>query len=200
MLRSHGRISYQHSDTDMETILTDMNELRENGVDGFVFGALTSDRNIDIERCQKVISNANGLPVTFHRAFDMTVPSMKFENVLKIVNCGFTRILTSGFAETAEIGVDELVAIQQYITEKRFDLVLMPGCGVSVKNAEQILQMTGCKEFHASAKVKIFEKMPKNEADTVTISKEIENSSYSVTDKYIVKQLVAIGKMYIQQS
>lgn len=198
MLRPHGRVSHQISDTDLETILTDMNALRENGVDGFVFGALTPNRDIDIEKCNEIIQNAHGLPVTFHRAFDMTVPSKKFENVEQIASCGFSRILSSGFYETAELGVDELAAIQEYILENRLDLILMPGCGVTVTNAEQILENTRCKEFHASAKVKVVEEIPKNFEDTRAISKEIENNAYSITDKSIVEQLVAIGKTYLE--
>lgn len=67
MLRPHGKISYQHSDTDMEILEADINLLIENGADGFVFGALTHDRDIDIDRCQQIIELASGRPVTFHR-------------------------------------------------------------------------------------------------------------------------------------
>lgn len=193
MLRPHCRISFQMSDTDMETILTDMKALREYGVDGFVFGALTATRDIDIERCEQVITNADGLPVTFHRAFDMTVPVMRFKNIEKIACCGFQRILTSGFAETAELGLVYLTEMQQYILDKKLNLSLMPGCGITVNNAEPILRTTGCKEFHASAKVRIIENIPKVMSDTSAILKEIQQNSYSHTDREIVKQLVAIG-------
>lgn len=195
MLRPHGRISYEISETDLETILTDMDGLRDNGVDGFVFGALTSDRNIDVEKCKTVIKHANGLPVTFHRAFDMTIPTEKFENVKRIAECGFSRILTSGFSETAELGANVLADIQRFILDNKLNLILMPGCGVTIKNAEYILETTGCKEFHASAKVKVVEELVKNPGDTKAISKEIENNSYSVTDREIVRQLVSISKM-----
>lgn len=67
MLRPHGRISYQHTDTDIQILKTDISLLIDNGADGFVFGALTSDRDIDVGRCQQVIELARGLPVTFHR-------------------------------------------------------------------------------------------------------------------------------------
>lgn len=184
------------SDTDMETILTDMKVLREYGVDGFVFGALTETRDIDIEKCEQVIENADGLPVTFHRAFDMTVPAMRIENIENIASCGFQRILTSGFGETAEHGLVYLTEMQQYILVKNLNLSLMPGCGVTVNNAETILRTTGCKEFHASAKVRVFENIPKAMTDTNAILKEIEQNSYSHTDREIVKQLVYIGKMY----
>lgn len=196
MLRPHCRISFRMSDTDMETILTDMKVLHEYGVDGFVFGALTPTRDIDIEKCEQVIKNADGLSVTFHRAFDMTVPAMRFENIEKITSCGFQRILTSGFAETSELGLLYLTEMQQYILDKKLNLCLMPGCGVTVNNAEQILRTTGCKEFHASAKNRRVENIPNNMTDTNAILKEIEQNSYSQTDREIVKQLVAIGKMY----
>lgn len=197
MLRPHGKISYQHSDIDMEIIKKDMVSLIENGVDGFVFGALTADRDIDVKKCRQVIDNAFGLPVTFHRAFDMTIPAMKKQNVDKIAECEFSRILTSGFAETAELGIDALTEIRKYIAEKGYKLILMPGCGVSIKNAESILKVSGCKEFHASAKIKLIERIIYHESDTTAIRKDIENNSYAMTDRETVQQLVAIGKMYL---
>lgn len=199
MLRTHGRISYQHTDTDMEIIKKDMANLIAEGVDGFVFGALNADRDIDVNKCQQVIAEAQGLPVTFHRAFDMTIPDAKYQNVDKIVDCGFARILSSGLAEAAELGLQTLVDIQKYITEKNYDLILLPGCGVTTKNAETILQSTGCKEFHASAKTQAHESIPSHQSDTIAIKKEIEHNAYSVTDRAIVEQLVNIGKMYLKQ-
>lgn len=196
MLRPHGKISYLHTDIDMDIIKEDMKPLIEAGVDGFVFGALTSDRNIDVNQCRKVINNARGLPVTFHRAFDMSIPTMKLQNVDKIIECGFARILSSGFATTAELGIEALTEIQKYITEKRYNLILMPGCGVTIKNAEYILQTTGCKEFHASGKIKVTETIPSHGSDTSAIKSERDGNSYAITDHKIVEQLVSIGKMH----
>lgn len=195
MLRPHNKISYQISDTDLEAIITDMDLMKENSVDGFVFGALTAERDIDVEKCQKIIENANGLPVTFHRAFDMTLPSKKLDNIDKIISCGFTRILSSGFAETAEFGIENLVEMQQYITDQSLNIILMPGCGVTIRNANKILCTTDCKEFHASAKTKIVEDIPHFESDTAAISKEIDSNSYFLTDIAAVRKLAAIGKL-----
>lgn len=199
MLRTHGRISYQHTDIDMEIIKTDMTNLIAEGVDGFVFGALNADRGIDVDKCRLIIAEAHGLPVTFHRAFDMTIPDALYQNIDKIAECGFARILSSGLAETAELGLQTLVDIQKYIAEKSYDLILLPGCGVTTKNAETILQSTGCKEFHASAKNKVHENIPSDQSDTIAIKKEIERNAYSVTDRAIVEQLVNIGKMYLKE-
>lgn len=197
MLRSHCRISYQHTEIDMEIIKEDMAALMQCGVDGFVFGALTYDRDIDVKKCRQVIENAHGLPVTFHRAFDMTTPAFKFQNIDKIAECGFSRVLSSGFADNAEQGAQVLAEIGKYINEKRYNLILMPGCGVTTKNAAFILQTTGCKEFHASAKQKCIEKITTHESDTSTIKTDIENNSFVITDCAIVQELVAIGKTYL---
>lgn len=196
MLRPHGRISYQHTDIDMEIIKTDIQLLIAGGADGFVFGALTADRDIDIERCRQVVELARGLPVTFHRAFDMTIPMNKLQNIDKIADCGFKRLLSSGLAETAEKGIDALTEINKYIAEKGYNLILMPGCGVTVKNAENILQTSGCKEFHSSGKTKVVESIPSYPSDTISIKKDIENNAYAVTCRETVQQLVNIGKMY----
>lgn len=84
----------------------------------------------------------------------MSVPSLKFQNIDKIAQCGFQRILSSGFADTAESGIDALTEVRKYIEKKEYNLILMPGCGISIENADSILQLTGVKEFHASAKRK----------------------------------------------
>lgn len=160
MLRPHGKISYQHSDTDMEIIREDMEALIANDVDGFVFGALTADRDIDVDKCRQVVEHARGLPVTFHRAFDMTVPENINRNLDSIAQCGFSRLLTSGLAETAEIGIETITKIKKYVDEKHYNVIIMPGCGITTKNAEHILQTSGCKEFHASAKIKATESIP----------------------------------------
>lgn len=196
MLRPHGHISYIHTDVDMEIIKEDMQALIESGVDGFVFGALTADRHIDANKCRQVVKNARGLPVTFHRAFDMSIPAKKEETIDKIAECGFKRILSSGFAETAEVGINTLAEMKKYISEKGYDLLVMPGCGVTPTNAEQILQTSECKEFHASAKVKLNECIPSHPSDSTAISREIDNNSYAETSAEIVKKLANHGKMY----
>lgn len=198
MLRPNNKISYQLTDTEMEIILDDMSQFRENGVNGFVFGALTLNRQVDIGKCEQIIKHSDGLPVTFHRAFDMTIPSQKCENLGKINKCGFSRLLTSGFGETAELGLNNLVAVNEYVQEQAMNLQVMPGCGINVNNAEKILKsLKNCKEFHASAKTCVSEDMPIDESDTVAIKNEIYTYSFSVSDRRTVKRLVELGKQFL---
>lgn len=132
MLRPHNKISYEHSAADMECIIDDMESFYKNGVDGFVFGSLTPKRDIDVDNCKLIMANSHGMPVTFHRAFDMSVPSKRFESLQRISDCGFSRLLTSGFAETAEIGVDLLKQLNEFVIENKLAVEIMPGCGVTI--------------------------------------------------------------------
>lgn len=130
-------------------------------------------------------------------AFDMSIPANKLQSIDKIAQCGFSRILSSGLAESADKGLDNLTAMNKYIAERNYNLILMPGCGVTSKNADRILQTSGCKEFHASAKSKIVENIPSHASDTEFIKNDVTNNSYSVTDREIVERLVNIGKSYL---
>lgn len=197
MLRPNNKISYRLTDTDMETIIADMYQFHNNNVDGFVFGALTANRKIDEEKCNEIIVNAGGLPVTFHRAFDMTIPAMKFENIDILRSYCFDRILTSGFAETAEQGLETIVELKNYSDDK--PIRILPGCGVNVRNARKILEATQCDEFHASCKTNIPDRMTLSTSDTVAIEKCIQNNSFMMTDKDTVGRLVAIGREFIKK-
>lgn len=199
MLRPHNKISYRLCDVDMEIVLADLEAFKEAGADGFVFGALTEDREIDEEACRKVLQNSNNLPVTFHRAFDMTYPPNSRQNLEKIARLGFKRVLTSGFSETAELGMDELIDMNDCITGESLDLILMPGCGITVDNIEEIMLNTGAKEVHASGKASFAEIIPKlPDGDTFAIEKAIETNAYFITDVDFVKELVLIAKSVVQ--
>lgn len=174
MLRPTNKNDYIVTDDEMEIIRTDLELLHENGADGFVFGALTIDRQIDIAKCNEIVGIAHDLPVTFHRAFDETRPEDKEMNLNILQDAGFSRVLTSGYAATAERGLTELIELCT-IAEK---LIIMPGCGVNEKNVNDILSETKCREFHASAKIR-------------------KSRTFFVTDENQVKLLVDIGKNFL---
>lgn len=174
MLRPTNRNDYIVTDDEMEIVRLDMELLRQNGADGFVFGALTDDRRIDVAKCNEIVGNANDMPVTFHRAFDETRPEEKGTNLKVIQDAGFSRILTSGYAETAERGLAELSELCS-LAER---LTIMPGCGITDKNANEILTETKSREFHASARVR-------------------KSRTLFVADEKQVKLLVDIGRNYM---
>src|SRR5947209_7892946 len=71
------------------------------GADGLVCGFLTPEGGVDAGRCRRFLSGraGRGRQMVFHRAFDVVAdPRAALE---RIIDLGFTRILTSGRAPNA---------------------------------------------------------------------------------------------------
>lgn len=175
---------FVYSQLEMDCVLEDMKNLHANGVDGFVFGALTIDKKIDEHCCSLVKQHSNSLPLTFHRAIDITDPLLLAENVAKIESLGFSRVLTSGLKSTAELGIENITKMQQY---SKGGIIVMPGAGVNLNNVEMILTATGCKEFHSSASIKVVD----------GVQEDINFGKIMVTDADIVQNFVKIGKQFL---
>lgn len=72
---------------------------RELGADGIVIGGLCRDNTIDLDLVRMLVETARELPVTFHRAFDLT-PDLG-ASLESLVDAGVQRVLTTGGAPTA---------------------------------------------------------------------------------------------------
>ncbi len=140
---------FVYSDEEIQVMVCDIEMCRKIGVNGVVFGALTPDGDIDIAACQKMAEAADGLHMTFHRAFDMCRDPQKATE--KIIELGCDRILTSGQAASALSGADLIGKLQKEFPS----IVFIAAGGVSPENVKEILEKAGVKEVHASAKTAI---------------------------------------------
>ncbi|MCL2699303.1 MAG: copper homeostasis protein CutC [Defluviitaleaceae bacterium] len=138
-----------YSDLEFETILMDARAILDAGADGLVFGILSPDGTVDAERCERLIKIADKKPCMFHRAIDV-VPDWKAA-LETVCDLGFTRILTSGRAPKATDGVD---VIREMKTRARGRVEILPGGGVTLANAREIIELTGCDQIHASMSAK----------------------------------------------
>lgn len=146
MIRPRGG-DFLYTEEEFEVMKEDVKILKEAGADGVVFGILTSEGAVDITRCQELKDLASPLPVTFHRAFDMAKdPFTTLEIVIKL---GFERVLTSGQDSSA---LEGLPTINQLIEKAKDRIIVVPGGGITERNLERILQESGAKEFHCSAR------------------------------------------------
>lgn len=176
--------NFVYSKEEMDVMLQDLKILKDQGADGFVFGALKSNDEIDVESCEIILSAAEPLPVTFHRAFDeVTDP---FESLDTLIDLGFERILTSGQKVTA---VEGLELIQKLVEKARDKIIVMPGSGITADNILKIKHVSGAKEFHASAKSKMLNFIPGGNKIELGISKETRTR---VTDKKVVQEMIEI--------
>ena len=102
----------------------DIRLARKLGAAGVVIGALMPDGSIDEEAIRCMMDEAEGLSVTFHRAFD--VCREPEEALEKIISIGCHRLLTSGQATTAEQGIPML---KKLVEQADGRIIIMPGAG-----------------------------------------------------------------------
>ena len=138
---------FLYSDLEQRIMLEDIRMARSVGVDGVVIGSLTAEGEVDMTRNRELIEEAEGMSVTFHRAFDMCRDP--YESLERIVELGCERILTSGGQPMAEQGVPLL---RQLVERAGHRIIIMPGSGVNASNIAHLAVETGAEEFHLSAR------------------------------------------------
>ncbi len=138
---------FLYSKDELEEMIYDIRTAKDLGADGLVFGCLTKDGYVDKAAMSKLMEAAEGLPVTFHRAFDHS--SDPIQALEDIIDLGCVRILTSGCRPTAMEGVSLLAELVKAAGER---IIIMPGCGVNEGNIADIARLSGAREFHFSAR------------------------------------------------
>lgn len=91
---------------ELKVMLRDQQLFRPHGPDGFVFGPLLPDGAVDREATGRLWDGCGESESVFHRAFDETADPDRTVEVL--VDLRITRILTSGGAETAILGMAQI--------------------------------------------------------------------------------------------
>lgn len=98
--------NFVYTDDEIEIMKKDIAVARELGVDGFAFGALTPEGDIDVANMADLIAVATPLRVVFHRAFDSARdPDEALELLVSLQVNG---VLTSGGAPTALAGMERI--------------------------------------------------------------------------------------------
>ncbi|MBQ3173773.1 MAG: copper homeostasis protein CutC [Alistipes sp.] len=145
MIRPRGG-DFLYSDDEFRTMLLDIERARTAGATGVVFGILTADGCVDVERTRHLVEASRGMETTFHRAVDMTAD---YERAIEdIIAAGCTRILTSGGYDKAIDGIDN---IRRAVEIARGRIEIMAGSGVVASNA-RALRDVGVDALHFSAK------------------------------------------------
>ena len=177
---------FLYSDIEIRTMLKDIEMARKLGADGVVFGCLTAEGEVDLPLMQKLMEAAQGLSVTFHRAFDVCHnPQRALEQIIKL---GCNRILTSGQQPTAELGIPLLEELQKQAAGR---ITLLAGCGVNENNIARIAAETGINEFHFSARESIQSEMKfRNEAVSMGGTVHINEYERNVTSIRRVKETI----------
>ena len=136
---------FVYDEAEVQSMLEGIRQAKRLGANGVVIGALKPDGSIDEETVRRLVAEAKGLSITFHRAFDVCARPM--EALEQIIALGCHRLLTSGQAPTAEQGIP---LIKRLVGQAAGRLSIMPGSGVNPGNARLILSETGAREIHGS--------------------------------------------------
>lgn len=142
MVRPRGG-DFCYTDTEFAVMREDLLAAREAGVSGVVFGILNPDGTIDRDRTAELVALARPLPVTFHRAFDVTRDP--YEALATLVELGVERVLTSGQEPTAVEGLDVLARLVKRAAGR---IIVMPGGGITERNVARVAAGSGAGEIH----------------------------------------------------
>ncbi|HZD49632.1 MAG TPA: copper homeostasis protein CutC [Silvibacterium sp.] len=130
---------------ELAVMKADIEHVKELGADGVVLGVLNADGYVDVDRTRELVQLAKPLPVTFHRAVDISVNLA--DSLERIIATGAQRVLTSGRRRRV---VDSTREISHAIEQTRGRLIVMVGGGLSPENIATVAEETGATEFHAS--------------------------------------------------
>lgn len=147
LVRPHSK-SFVYSKSDEETIITDIDLIRELGAAGVVVGSLTADGRVDEGFLGRIIKHKGELSLTFHRAIDSSRDIFEAAEVLADFP-EVDRILTSGGQATAVEGKETIARL----IEDHPDLIILPGSGITLENAETLLTATKASELHVGSAV-----------------------------------------------
>ena len=134
---------FVYSEAECDVMRRDIVAARKLGADGVVIGGLRDDGKIDVELVKSLIDVADGLSVTFHRAFDFTTDLGA--SLEALAEAGVNRILTSGGASTASEGA---AVIADLVRQAGSRLIVIAGGGIRENNVRDLVSVSGVTEVH----------------------------------------------------
>ncbi|MET3036941.1 copper homeostasis protein CutC [Chryseobacterium sp. NRRL B-14859] len=145
MIRPRGG-DFTYSEAEFEQMKNDLVQLKSLNVDGFVFGILDENDEVNIQQNKTLVDLAAPLPCTFHRAFDRA--KGLDDSLEKVIECGFTTILTSGQKPNVSEGKENLKKLVA-LADGRIEILV--GGGLRSSNIESLRAFTKAGYFHSSA-------------------------------------------------
>ncbi|NUY33813.1 copper homeostasis protein CutC [Paraburkholderia sp. JPY303] len=151
IVRPHSR-SFVYDADDYAVILRDIRAVKAAGANGIVIGMLDAERAIDREGLARACEAADGLAITFHRAFDEARDLREALDVL----LGFgavTNVLTSG-------GKPSVLQAQAVVSElvRQADgspCTVLAGAGLTVDAVADFVSKTHVEAVHFGSGVRV---------------------------------------------
>ena len=176
-----------YTDTEYRVCLEDAEMMLKNGADGLVFGFLTAEGKIDLERTRRIsgIAQGAGKETVFHRAIDV-VPDWK-EAVDQLADLGITRILTSGQSPDVSDATDTIREMINYAGDR---IQILPGAGITMRNIRRVAEETGASQLHVAVHRSLIDSSTANNRSIF-----YGGCLYPPEDRYQIIDGAAIGTM-----
>ena len=149
MIRPRGG-DFVYDDCELAAMKRDLTHFLPLAPDGFVFGALSADAVVNLDACRDLVAAARGVPCVFHRAFDRTDDNRR--TIEDLISLGFARVLTSGRANDALAGAQNIAKVRHLA---RGRIGVLPCGNVRATNVGEILRLTNCEDVHGSFAVPV---------------------------------------------
>lgn len=134
---------------EQEIAVEDGRLLLDAGVDGLAYAALDQQGALNTHYMQQIADLCGDRDFVCHRAFDRLTDQRR--GLEQLIDCGVTRVLTSGGAATAELGLVRLSELHQ---RARGRIEILPGGGIHAGNARRIAERCGSGQLHGSFRAK----------------------------------------------
>ncbi len=135
---------------DLAVMVADVANSTASGCAGVVVGALLPNREIDGPSVARLVAAAGSLPITCHRAFDLSAKPMVA--VARLIELGVKRVLTAGGAGTAFEGRKQIAKIVDRAGPR---LTVIAGGGVTSDHVVELVRQTRVGEIHLSGSYQV---------------------------------------------
>lgn len=186
MIRPRGG-DFLYTDAEFESMKHDIQTAKSLGAYGIVLGLLRPDGTIDVERTRQLVELAKPLPVTFHRAIDVSRDLL--QALEDVISTGAARVLTSGGQSSVVHGAATVAKMVQAAGDR---IIVMPGCGIRPENVLSILATTGAREVHVALEQETQSGMQFRKAEIPMGGVDGREYLRFVTPEDAVRQLVQI--------
>jgi len=178
---------FVYSADEIDVMRRDVDAARRLGADGIVTGALCADGTVDAAATRALVDAAEGLPVTFHRAFDLVAERAGALEALAA--CGVARVLTSGGASTAIEGADAIAAL---VAQSAGRVTVVAGGGVREAHAAELVRRSGVCEVHVRGTRPAHSTMtPANDGIRLRKALPADEDAWEETDEARIRDFVA---------
>ncbi|MEM5317221.1 copper homeostasis protein CutC [Paraburkholderia sp. JHI869] len=151
IVRPHSR-SFIYDSNDYAVMLRDVRAAKLAGANAVVIGMLTPSREVDRDGLQRAIDAADGMPLTFHRAFDEARDLLEAFDVL----LGFeavTNVLTSGGKPSVLDAQAQIATLVQRTAHTH--CTVLAGAGLTVDRVADFVSATQVRAVHFGSGVRV---------------------------------------------